>query len=109
MGSGADERRSRHPSGARFLVARRLVGHDDDARTQRRGADQPHTPGLARVPEEALPAPHDDGVNHQPVLVDEVVPHQRAHKIGAAEDEDIVAVLPLEPGDPFGDVTLDEG
>src|SRR5215210_1611528 len=98
LGSGADKRRSWCPSAACFLAARRLVGQNDDAvRADRFRVHEPQGFHLFRVPEETLPTPHNDGKDHQAVLVYEVVLHQRAHEVGAAEDEDVLAVSLLEP------------
>jgi hypothetical protein len=37
----------------------------------------------------SLGRPQHDHVDHQPQLVDEVVPHQRAQELEAAVDEDL--------------------
>ncbi len=75
-----------------------LVGKDNNARTEHLCIYQLQNPLLAPVSEETLSAPQDNGVNHEPVLVDEVMLHQRADKVSTASDQDILARLLLEPG-----------
>ena len=92
----------------RFL-SYRPVGEDEDAvRTDLLRVHEPQIPRFPHVPEEALAFPHDYGVYHQAVLVDEVVLHQRPHQLPAAEDDDVLAVLLLQPPISLGDVTLEQ-
>src|SRR5215210_3574647 len=93
----------------RFLF-RRPVGEDEDAvRTDRLRVHEPHGPRLSHVLEEAFAWPDDDREDHQAVLVDEIVLHERPCQFPAAEDQDVLAVLLLEPRNCLGDVPLDEG
>ena len=93
----------------RFLLYR-PVGEDEDAvRTDLLRVHEPQIPRFPHVPEGALAFPQDYGVDHQAVLVDEVVLHQRPHQLPAAEDEDVIAVLLLQPPNSLGDVTLEQG
>jgi hypothetical protein len=48
-------------------------------------------------------------MHHEPELVDEVAWKQRTEESAAAEDRDVLSRLPLEPGDLFGDIALDQG
>jgi hypothetical protein len=52
--------------------------------------------------------PHDDGEDHEPVLVDEIVPRERVHEIAAAEDQDVLAGLSLQLGHFLRYVPLDQ-
>jgi hypothetical protein len=87
---------------------RRPVGEDNDARTQRLRICEPQNFRIAFVLEEPFSAAYDDGKDHEPILVDQVVLHQRVHEIAAAEDQDVLAGLLLELGHFFGDVSLDQ-
>jgi hypothetical protein len=64
---------------------------------------------VSRPSEEPLHPPHDDGKDHEPVLVDQAVLRQRVHEVCAAEDEDVLAGLLLERGHSLRDVVLDQG
>jgi len=55
-----------------------------------------------------LPAPENDGVDGEPVLVDEVVVHQGVDEVRAAGDQDVPAGLLFEIGDLFGDIATEE-
>ena len=90
----------------RFLSYRPAGEYEDAVRTDLLRVHEPQFPRFPHVPEEALAFPHDYGVDHQAVLVDEVVLHQRPHQLPAAEDEDVIAVLLLQPPNSLGDVTL---
>ena len=93
----------------RFLSYRPAGEYEDAVRTDLLRVHEPQFPRFPHVPEEALAFPHDYGVDHQAVLVDEVVLHQRPHQLPAAEDEDVIAVLLLQPPNSLGDVTLKQG
>src|SRR6266540_669406 len=94
----------------RLLASLRLVGLDDDAvRADRLRLHQAQGGRLASLLEQALPTAQDDGEDHQPVLVDQVVLHQRADELGAAGHQDVAAVPLLEPGDLVDDVVPDHG
>jgi hypothetical protein len=93
-----------------FFLSYRPVGEDEYAvRADLLRVHEPQIPRLPHVPEEALAFPYDDGADHQPVLVDEVVFHQRPCYLPAAEDEEVLTLLPLQPSDSLGEVTLDQG
>jgi pimeloyl-ACP methyl ester carboxylesterase len=52
--------------------------------------------------------PHDDGEDHEPVLVDEIVSRKRVHEIAAAEDQDVLAGLSHQLGHFLRYVPLDQ-
>src|ERR671910_3014391 len=87
----------------------RLVGEVDDARGEGLGIHQLQGLTVAFVREEALPAAHDDRMDHEPKLVDEPVSQQRLDEGAAAGYRDVLARLLLEPGDLLGDVVTDQG
>ena len=58
------------------------------------------------VREQALPAAEDDREDHQPVLVHEVVLHQRLDELAAAVDQDVAAVGLLQLGHLAGTSSL---
>ena len=47
-------------------------------------------------------------MEHQPVLVDQVVAHQRLGELAAADDLEVLSGLLLELGDRLGDVALEQ-
>src|SRR5260370_40556377 len=65
-----------------------LIDEDGDAVADRLRVDEPQRLFVARVAEEALARPEDDGEDHQPQLVNEVVFDQRLHELGAAVDDE---------------------
>src|SRR6202035_3992815 len=67
----------------------RLVDEDGDAVTDDLRVHQPHWLLAGRVAEETLAAPQDDGEDHQPQLVDQVVLKKRLHELGAAVHDDV--------------------
>jgi hypothetical protein len=60
------------------------------------------------LPEQVLPAAQDNRVNGDPVLVDEVVPHQRVDEIGAPRCQDVAARLLLQLPDLVDDVATEQ-
>src|SRR5215211_4867810 len=65
--------------------ARQPAGEVEDARTEDFRAHQFQDLRIDRVLEEPLAFAHDYGEDHEPVLVDEVVPHKRVDEVGAAK------------------------
>ena len=63
---------------------------------------------IVRVLEEAPPAAHDDRVDYEPELVDQVVAQQRLDEGAAAGDRDVLTRLPLELLYLLYDVLIDE-
>jgi hypothetical protein len=59
------------------------------------------------VLEQPLPRTQYHREDHQPVLVDEVVLHQRLHELRAAGDEEVATRPLFQLRDRLGDVTLD--
>ncbi len=47
-------------------------------------------------------------MDHEPVLIDEVVLHQRVDQLATAEHQQVLTVLLLEPGNCFCDMVLDQ-
>ena len=88
---------------------RRPVGEVEDARAKGLRVHELQRLLIAPFLKQALPAPQDDGMDHEPKLVEEVVAQQRPDEGAAAEDRDVLARLLLELGDLFRDVTLDQG
>jgi hypothetical protein len=58
--------------------------------------------------EEAFAAAEDDGVDHEPHLVDQVVGEQRPRQFGAADQVQIVAVFTLERAQCLGHVAVQQ-
>lgn len=85
-----------------------MVGKDNNARTECLCIYQFQNLLLTPVSEETLSAPQDNRVNHEPVLVDEVMLHQRADKVSTASEQDILTRLLLEPGEFFYSVCQGE-
>src|SRR5918996_1731706 len=73
-----------------FLGSIRLVRRDDDPCAG--GHRAHHSQGSlgAPLPEQTLAASQEDGVDHEPVLVHQVVLHQRLDEITAPEDDDVL-------------------
>ncbi len=87
---------------------RRLVGEIENARAEGLRVDELQRLLIAPFLKQTLSAPHDDGMNHEPELVEEVVLKQRPDEGAAAEDRDVLARLPLQLGDLLRDVVLDQ-
>src|SRR5215218_4818474 len=103
--------RVRPPSGQRTSArdaAGRLVGEDDDARAECLRVDEFQKRRIYLTLEETLPAPHNYGKDHEPVLVYEVVFQRRVDEISAAVDQDVLAGLLLELGNLLRYVLLDQ-
>jgi hypothetical protein len=60
--------------------------------------------GVALVSEETFPAPQNDREDHESVLIDEVMLHQRVDEVGTAVDQDVPTVLLLQLGDLLSEV-----
>jgi hypothetical protein len=69
------------------------VGEVDDARAERLRVNKLQTLLITPSLEEALPAAHDDGMDHEPELVYEVVFKPRPDKGNTAGDRDVLAGL----------------
>jgi hypothetical protein len=67
----------RCPGPLMALALCRLVGEVDDARAKALGADKLQRLPIAPVLKETLPAVRDDGMDHEPELVEKVVAQQR--------------------------------
>src|SRR5829696_9354573 len=81
---------SRLPFAKGALLACRPVSENYDARVERLRVHKFQKGGVESIPEETFPTSQDDGKNHDPVLVDEAILHQRVHEICAAEDQDVL-------------------
>src|SRR5215217_7970769 len=97
--------RSFHPS--RLCVLRRLVCEHHGAGIERPCSHELHGSSVA-LTEEALPATYDDGEDHQPIFVYEVLGHQALYQLTAPEDQDVFAFLLLAPCDLFCEIALDQ-
>lgn len=62
----------------------------------------------AHALEDSPPAPQHHRVDQQPVFVDQAMPHQRAHKLTTAADQDVPAGLLLQLGYLIPDVPYDQ-
>ncbi len=63
-----------------------MVRQNDDARSKRPCIRQfEKLPGRT-VLKETFSAPQDNWMNHEPVLIDKVMLHQRMHQLSAARD-----------------------
>src|SRR6266536_6449778 len=60
------------------------------------------------VAEKPLARPQDDGVDDEPVLVNEIVLHQRRQQLAAAVDENVPTRLLLQFCDFLREVALDD-
>jgi hypothetical protein len=89
----------------RFLYCR-LVGKDNNGRTSFFYESQSGRGGP--VFEETPTVPQDERIDHEPVLVDEVVPHLRVHKFATAVDQDVLTGLLLQPKDFLRDIPFDQ-
>src|SRR5215217_1963412 len=90
------------------LLSCRMISENDDSRTERLRIDELQRRLVDPDPEETFPASYNNRKDHEPVLVDEVVLHQRVHKIAAAEDQDVLTGLLLQPGHFLRDVPFDQ-
>jgi len=63
---------------------------------------------LTAIPEETLSASYDNGIDHQPVFIDEVLLLKSVDKITAAEDQHIPLALLLDLPDCLNEVILDQ-
>src|SRR5688500_20248760 len=77
---------------------RRLVGEIENACAEDLRVDELQRLLIAPVLKQTLSAPHDDGMNHEPKLVEEVVLKQRPDQGRAAGDRDVLTWLLLQPG-----------
>ena len=84
-----------------------MVGCDQDAGARRFGGDEAESGEGTAVGEEATPRSQNQRVNHEHVLIDEVVAHQRANQLSAAEYYDVLARLLLERGYGLGDIAFE--
>src|SRR5215203_1767138 len=74
---------------------RRLVGEIENARAEGLRVDELQRPLIAPFLKQTLSAPHDDRMNHEPELVEEVVFKQRPNQGRAAGDGDVLTFLLL--------------
>jgi mannose-6-phosphate isomerase-like protein (cupin superfamily) len=71
-------------------------------------AGELHGLGGAPVRECAFAAAEDDRVDHQLVLIDQVMAGQHPQKLGAADQVQVGSGLPFKRGDARGDVAFDQ-
>ena len=67
--------------------------------------DEPQRPERAVIAEEPLAAAHDDRVDHQPELVDEVMLDQRLDQLGVADRQQVMfrgSAMTCSSSDAFG-------
>src|SRR5215207_3913184 len=74
---------------------RRVVGEIENACAEGLRVDKLQRLLIATVLKETLPAPHDDRMNHEPQLVEEVLLKQRPDQGRAAGDGDVLTFLLL--------------
>src|SRR5215467_8523437 len=102
-----------HRGAASLEVHPRLFGgrvaQDHHTRAECLGAGELQLGILPSLGEQALPAADHEGVDPDPVLVDQVVFHQGLHERGTAVHLDVLARLLLQLGDLLSDITLDQG
>lgn len=58
--------------------------------------------------QEALASTEDDGVDHQPELVDQVGGEKRVHELRAPDREEVLAVVALQRPNGCGYVALEQ-
>src|SRR3954466_6888328 len=88
--------------------AGRLVGEDHDARIDSPRVDEPQLCASSVLSEQALSTAEYDGVDPDPVFVDQIVFDQSLQKRGAAVHFDVLAGFALELGDGCRDIALDQ-
>src|SRR6266536_1837698 len=96
------------PSSVSWRLGGRLADEHRDAGAGCLGALERQRALVVAVSEEALSGSEDERVDHEPVLIDQLVRHQRVHERAAAVDEDVVAGLLLQVGGRVDDVALEE-
>jgi hypothetical protein len=57
---------------------------------------------------QTLPAPQNNGVNHEPILINQVMLHQRLDKITTAKDQNVLTRLLLQLGYFLGNIPFDQ-
>ena len=67
-----------------------IVGEQDDSQAGRFALDQLEFGQVYAVVEKAFSASHDHGMQHQPVLIDEIGLHQRPDEGGTPFDEHLL-------------------
>src|SRR6266536_1381236 len=95
------------PSSVSWRLGGRLADEHRDAGAGCLGALERQRALVVAVSEEALSGSEDERVDHEPVLIDQLVRHQRVHERAAAVDEDVVAGLLLQVGDRVDDVAAE--
>jgi hypothetical protein len=93
---------------AGWRLPRGLVREQHDPGGEGSRLPQLHVHDPSSLPEQVLPAAQDDRVDRDPVLVDEVVPHQRVDEIGASRCQDVAARLLLQFPDLVEDVAAEQ-
>jgi hypothetical protein len=94
----------RCPSPLLASALRRLVGEIENARAEGLRVDELQRLLIAPFLKQTLSTPHDDGMEHEPKFVEEVLFKQRPDQGRTAGYRDVLARLLLEPGDLLGDV-----
>src|SRR5215207_4720845 len=87
--------RMRCPSSNIPSALRRLIGKIKDTGTERLRVNKLQSPLIAPFLKEMLSAPYDNGMDHEPKLVEEVVFQQRSDEGATAGDRDFLAGLLL--------------
>src|SRR5258708_3060445 len=90
------------------LVLDWLVGEDHDDRSERSGLNQFERLLLAPLTEETLPAAQGYRIDHESIFVDESPRVKRVDQLAAAENQDILTGLLLQPGQFFRQITRDQ-
>ena len=88
-------------------LVRRVVGEVDDTRAERPRVHEFQGFSIYAILEEALSTPQDQGMNHKPKLLKEVLAQQRLNEGAAAENRDVLTRPPLKLSDLLRDVPLD--
>src|SRR5215217_4050449 len=96
------------PRASSGFTVRRPVGEVDDTGAERLGVHKLQLLPITSLLEEAPPAAHDNRMDHETELVEEVPLQQRPDEGAAARDPDVLARLPLELVDLLRDVPADE-
>src|SRR5262245_3228468 len=81
-----------------------FVGERDQPARRRDGVDEAQRARRGAFAEQALAGAEHDRMNHEPVLVDELMPDQRRCKSRRADDNEVLPWLLLQAGDLGGDV-----
>src|SRR5215207_4572858 len=98
---------SRATPGA-LLTLGRPVGEVEDARAKRLRVHELQRLLISSFLKETLPTAQNNRMDHERKLLEEPVGQQRPDEGAAADDPDVLARLPLEPGHFLRDISLDQ-